>query len=335
MQMNYLFAVGLLPELLAAAAVPVRRDVSCSFSVAPSVGATCESFAGTWGISVDQFQTLNPDAQCPDLDTSKNYCVIGTVTTPTGTTAPTSTAAPPTSTKATSTTAPPTTTSQAPSGPSPTMPGIVAECDQFYKIASGDQCDTIEVKFGISDNDFKTWNSETNSDCTNLWLDYYVCVHVPGATTTEPGTPTPTNGPTPQMPGIVAECDGFHKVASGDQCDTIESQYGISDSDFKTWNSETDAECTNLWLDYYVCVHVPGATTTAPATPTPTNSGPTPQMPGVVAECKTFHKVVSGEGCDKIEPQYNITLDQLRKWNTQLDSTCTNLWADYYICVGV
>ncbi|OBT40352.1 hypothetical protein VE00_08469 [Pseudogymnoascus sp. WSF 3629] len=337
MQFHYLIAVCLLPELLAAAAVPMRRDVSCSFSVAASVGDTCETFSGSWGLSVDQFQKLNPDTQCPALDDSKNYCVIGTVTSPTGS-APTSTAKPTTTTAApTSTTqVPSTTTSVAPTGPSPTMPGIVAECDQFYKIASGDQCDTIEVKFGINDSDFKKWNSETNAECSNLWLDYYVCVHVPGATTTSPGTPTPTNsGPTPQMPGIVAECDQFYKIASGDQCGTIESKFGISDSDFKKWNSETNDQCSNLWLDYYVCVHIPGATTTAPGTPTPTNSGPTPQMPGVVAECKTFHKVASGDGCDKIEAQYNISFAQLRSWNIQVDATCTNLWADYYICVGV
>lgn len=27
-------------------------------------------------------------------------------------------------------------------------------------------------------------------DCTNLWLDYYVCVHVPGATATWAGSST-------------------------------------------------------------------------------------------------------------------------------------------------
>ncbi|OBT82153.1 hypothetical protein VE02_09821 [Pseudogymnoascus sp. 03VT05] len=248
MQFNYLIAAGLLPELIAAAAVPMRRDVSCSFSVGASAGDTCETFSGSWGISVDQFQKLNPDIQCPALDDSKSYCVIGTVTSPTGS-APTSTAKPTSTTAApTSTTqAPTTTTSEAPTGPSPTMPGIVAECDQFYKIAPGDQCDTIEVKFGINDSDFKN----------NLWLDYYVCVHIPGARTTAPGVPTPTNsGPTPQMPGVVADCKTFYKVASGDGCDKIGTKYNVSLAQLRSWNTQIDATCTNLWLDYYICVGV-------------------------------------------------------------------------------
>lgn len=42
------------------------------------------------------------------------------------------------------------------------------------------------------------------------------------------------------MPGLAANCDGFYKVASGDSCETIEKQYGISDSQFKEWNSEAN-----------------------------------------------------------------------------------------------
>lgn len=36
-------------------------------------------------------------------------------------------------------------------------------CDKFYKVASGDQCDVIETLYGISDNQFKEWNSEINA----------------------------------------------------------------------------------------------------------------------------------------------------------------------------
>ncbi|KAJ5245095.1 hypothetical protein N7489_005191 [Penicillium chrysogenum] len=47
-------------------------------------------------------------------------------------------------------------------------------------------------------------------------------------TTTQSPTTTetaPSNSPT--MPGIVGSCDGFHKVSSGDQCNTIATKYGI------------------------------------------------------------------------------------------------------------
>jgi LysM repeat protein len=40
------------------------------------------------------------------------------------------------------------------------------------------------------------------------------------------------------MPGIVDNCDGFYKVSSGDQCDTIAKANGISTAQLKSWNSE-------------------------------------------------------------------------------------------------
>ncbi|KFY47397.1 hypothetical protein V495_01947 [Pseudogymnoascus sp. VKM F-4514 (FW-929)] len=332
MQLNYLLSLGALPALIAAKALPVRRDVSCSYSAAPNTGDTCATFVLGWGLTVDQFQKLNPDAQCPNLDITKNYCVIGTVTAP-GTTTTTSapTTPPTTTTQGTSTT-----TSAEPTGPSPTMPGIAENCDKFHKIASGDQCDVIETLYGISDNQFKEWNSEISADCSNLWLDYYVCVHVAGATTTSPGEPEPTSGgPSPQMPGLDANCDNFHKIASGDQCDVIETKYGISDNQFKSWNSEINAECSNLWLDYYVCVHVKGATTTSPGNPQPTSGGPTPQMPGIISSCKKFHLVASGDSCFDLQQTYGVSLAQLLSWNTEVNDACTNMWGGYYICVGV
>ncbi|KAL4940878.1 hypothetical protein BDV06DRAFT_213139 [Aspergillus oleicola] len=66
--------------------------------------------------------------------------------------------------------------------------------------------------------------------------------------------------------------------------------------------------------DYYICVHFSGATTTTqPTTPESIDepSGPTPQMPRI------------------------ITFEQVRRWNTQVDAACSNLWLGYYVCVGV
>ncbi|KAL4884128.1 hypothetical protein BJY04DRAFT_215560 [Aspergillus karnatakaensis] len=108
-------------------------------------------------------------------------------------------------------------------------------------------------------------------------------------------------------------------IASGDQCDAIEAKYGITNAQFSSWNPYIDKNSSNLWLDYYVCVHVT----------------PKPQMPDIVDSCKTYHKVSSGEGCWSIDSAYGITLDQFRKWNPTIDASCSNLWVDYYVCVGV
>jgi hypothetical protein len=48
-------------------------------------------------------------------------------------------------------------------------------------------------------------------------------------------------------------------------------------------------------------------------------------MPGIVSNCAKFYQVNAA----------GITLAQFRSWNTQIDESCTNLWVDYYVCIGV
>ncbi|KAL2125946.1 hypothetical protein VTI74DRAFT_2157 [Chaetomium olivicolor] len=214
------------------------------------------------------------------------------------------------------------------------MPGIAENCDRFYKIRSGDQCDTIAASNGITVAQLRSWNTEINAACSNLWLDYYICTHVPGAVapSTTTTAPTPSNSPT--MPGIAPNCDRFYRIKSGDQCDTIAASNGITVAQLRSWNTEINAACSNLWLDYYICTHVPGSvlpstTSTAPA---PSNS---PALPGAVSNCNKWYKIASGDTCEKIAAKNTITVAQFRSWNTQINTSCNNLWLDYYACVGV
>lgn len=144
MQLTHLLAAGLVPGLVSAA-------VECDFETTADSGATCASFASSWGLSVKDLVGLNPGISCPGLDLDKSYCVIGTVIdAPTATTVPTTTFK--TTTKAPAPTSEP--------SDSPKMPGLAKNCDRFYKVSSGDGCDTIAKKNGISTAQFKSWNSE-------------------------------------------------------------------------------------------------------------------------------------------------------------------------------
>ncbi|KAL5044401.1 hypothetical protein BDW71DRAFT_209406 [Aspergillus fruticulosus] len=92
----------------------------------------------------------------------------------------------------------------------------------------------------------RSWNSEINAD---LWLDYYICVHVPGATATS--LPTATRSafvasPTPQQTGIISNCNKYHLLESGDGCASIASAYGISLSNFYSWNPAAGSSCGAL-----------------------------------------------------------------------------------------
>lgn len=55
----------------------------------------------------------------------------------------------------------------------------------------------------------------------------------------------------------------------------------------------------------------------------------------MVGNCNRFHLVVSGDGCTSIGSLYAVTMADLAAWNPAIGSTCTSLWLNTYICVGV
>jgi LysM repeat protein len=161
MHFPQVLVAGLVPAIASARALS-RRAVDCSFTTSPSSGDKCDSFASSWGLTVDDLKALNPGISCPNLDTSNFYCVIGTVTgepEPTTTTTTSKTTTRPTTSSSSSTT----TTTTAPTVTNePAMPGIVDDCDDFYKVSSGDQCDTIATEHGISKAQFLEWNTSVD-----------------------------------------------------------------------------------------------------------------------------------------------------------------------------
>ncbi|KAL2812193.1 hypothetical protein BJX63DRAFT_421929 [Aspergillus granulosus] len=127
--------------------------------------------------------------------------------------------------------------------------------------------------------------------------------------------------------------------SSSDQCGTIASQYGISLSQFASYNPQVGADCSGLWLGYYVCVSLLGDTPSpTTATTTTTSNGittPTPTRPGMVGNCDAFYMVQSRDTCAEIVQRYGVSLAQLSRWNAQVGTDCSGLWAGYYICVSV
>lgn len=238
----YFLAAGLLssPELVSAGTVRrSRRSVECYFATPAASGDTCERLTSGWGIAVDLFIDTNPGVTCPKFQAGPPYCVIVDWTPDEGSTSTSSQTENPTTNTSTtiqSSTVQSITTSSYQSLtttdsviPSiyPTMPGIDENCDAFHVVKPGDQCDTIASEHGITVAQLKSWNAEINSACSNLWIDYYVCTHVPGAVLQSITTSAPTPSNTPTMPGIAPTCDRFYKVKSGDQCDTIASRNQI------------------------------------------------------------------------------------------------------------
>ncbi|OAQ63716.1 LysM domain-containing protein [Pochonia chlamydosporia 170] len=220
MHLKSLLVTGFLPQLLSASEMR-SRGVVCSFSTPASNRDTCESFAKTWGLDVAKLTSLNPGIQCPDLVVGQNYCVVGEVST-----VPDSTTQSSTSIKTSSTTTTSTSTKTISSSPyTPTQPGLTPDCDKFYLVSAGDQCDGIEAKFSISSAQFYAWNPSINAECSNPWRGYYVCVHAPGAVVTPPTPTKPANG-------------------------------GISLDDFLKWNPDAGNNCQGLWANAYACINI-------------------------------------------------------------------------------
>lgn len=292
-------------------------------------GDDCASIAAKNGITKAQFSEWNTGVGvgCSSLWLDYYVCVsiVGKS---------------PSNTISTSTTATPTNGIVT---PTPTRPGIVNNCDSFHKVVDGDTCGAIARSAGISLAQLVKYNPEVKADCSGLWADYYICVSIIGEypTTTTNKPTAPTNGvttPTPIRPGMVNNCDAFHMVVDEDQCGNIAHKYGISLSQFNQWNPEVKADCSGLWAAYYVCVSVIGVDPKPTTTTGTAGNGiatPTPTRAGMVGNCDSFYKVKSGDECAKIASNHGITTDQLYKWNTEIGSTCSGLWPDYYICVSI
>ncbi|KAL8833430.1 MAG: hypothetical protein Q9170_004273 [Blastenia crenularia] len=221
-------------------------------------------------------------------------------------------------------TAPPTTTSAgATPGPSPTQSGLVSTCKTFYKVKDGDQCGNIVSSYGtFSLADFYTWNPAVGTNCGSLFVGYYVCVGIPStptnrASTTRTSTsPTPT-GPSPTQTGIIS-----------------------SFAQFETWNPAVKSDCSQLFLDYYYCIAIPGTPTTRSTTSTTkttsTSSGPTPTQSGIISSCTKYYKAVSGDSCQVISDKFGtFTVAQFETWNPAVKSDCSQLYLDYYYCIAI
>lgn len=55
---------------------------------------------------------------------------------------------------------------------------------------------------------------------------------------------------------MVSNCNGFHRVCSGDTCYDIAAEAGIWIIQLYAWNPAVGTDCSGLWLGYHVCISV-------------------------------------------------------------------------------
>jgi hypothetical protein len=101
-------------------------------------------------------------------------------------------------------------------------------------------------------------------------------INAPTATTAYYTSATPAY---PTQSGSIADCGNWYLVVAGDDCYTVDIQFGITFDQLQEWNTYLNGNCTNLWLSYDVCV--------APVTP-PTVSTDGTCGPGVTCVGSSF-----------------------------------------------
>ncbi|RYP13788.1 hypothetical protein DL765_006737 [Monosporascus sp. GIB2] len=133
----------------------------------------------------------------------------------------------------------------------------IVNLDEDNQVNTGDTCDRIASKNGITVTEFLKWNTNVGGTaCNGLWANAYVCVSIVGHTPTPVTTGNGIATPTPTQAGMVSNCKAFYKVVSGDTCATIASKYKITSAQFIRWNPAAKSDCTGLWSNTYACVAV-------------------------------------------------------------------------------
>ncbi|TGO18637.1 hypothetical protein BTUL_0008g00180 [Botrytis tulipae] len=130
------------------------------------------------------------------------------------------------------------------------------------------------------------------------------------ANTTKPAPPAPpAGGPAPPAPGSAT-----NTTAPVTEARDLTS---FSITDTPQANTTSSANTTTIT-----------ATVTDPTTNT---TGIV--FPGTAANCTTFFIVSMGDTCDIVDTKNGITLDTLRKLNTEIDAGCANLSVGQALCV--
>ncbi|KAL5610165.1 hypothetical protein FOVSG1_004846 [Fusarium oxysporum f. sp. vasinfectum] len=221
--------------------------------------------------------------------------------------------------------------------PSPIQDGLTKDCEKFHFVKTTTTCASIEEYYKLPIATFKSWNPAVGNNCQSLLANYWVCVKAKGWKPSTPTKPSKSaNGietPAVIQPGMTASCNKFHEVKKTTTCASIQDYYKITMEQIAKWNPAVGSKCTALWAGYNVCVGVIGQKP-SPTKPSNRVKTPPPVQNGVTKSCKKFHLVQKTTTCTSIQSYYKITMAQLYKWNPAIGAKCTNLWANYNVCVA-
>ncbi|KAF3031169.1 hypothetical protein E8E12_000443 [Didymella heteroderae] len=242
-----------------------------------------------------------------------------------------------------------------------------------HKLDPLDTCESIAVRYGISDTQFLTWNPNIDSLCNNIdnFVHDYICVGPPGG---DLGVVTPTMSmPMATPPGPVTvpanahsdfnrNCGQWYEIQEGDTCEALSAEFGISLRAFYYLNKGIDSNAAISGSKPPTALN---SSATWPTYTTTTSSSPpelawptftvTPQLPlapGTIEGCYEYRNAIPsplivdqsksgkveafdphGNTCKWITSQYEITDDELYEWNPSLSRDICSFQEGFSYCV--
>ncbi|KAF5557752.1 muramidase [Fusarium napiforme] len=136
------------------------------------------------------------------------------------------------------------------------------------------------------------------------------------------------------------QCD-VYIVKSGDTCESIQSENGLSRARLRSWNPFINGYCDNIssYVNQTICISNPLGDYKVPENQDSAGFDTPAAVPDNIApdtktNCGLFHNVTAGDDCGTIGLKYSISLDDLIFLNPMIWQNCTNLWLRTSYCVA-
>lgn len=250
--------------------------------------------------------------------------------------------------------------------PSDVANGTNTECAKYYKAVSGDYCNLITIKFGISLADFRFLNTAINENCTNLFADESYCVQPVGDINTYSGragyasaTSVPVSAFTrysdlpsatttfnhtqatgkPLASGTRDDCNYYFDGSAfqgtlswySSQCARAAAAYNVDLDAFSSWNqgiNASDASCS-FEQDVRYCgkLYIGDQVEEVAKSTLPVRDGASPN-------CTDYTDVWKGRSCQDVLDTFGLTIAQFYALNLAVGKDCSGLWTGYSYCVA-
>ncbi|PWY95959.1 hypothetical protein BO94DRAFT_571459 [Aspergillus sclerotioniger CBS 115572] len=199
---------------------------------------------------------------------------------------------------------------------SSTTSTIPTSCaDRSAVIQPGDTCDTFAAANNVS-----TWRMLIENGLQSGCVDF------------------PSSGTL----CVTGHCQ-THLVTASDSCMSLALKYGITITQFITWSSVLNSQCSNfdVLIGHYVCVSYPGRATsehnpyaTGAFGATAKVAAPVPSdiAPGTNTNCGKYYRAKENDYCQAIAMAQGITVSDLLFLNPEIHANCSNIRPNHSYC---